>query len=141
MSRSIESMTVGDLRRLMAYDGPETHVLATALANIVEGDRVQGEHEVRLRGYEAYVERRQVRCNDAVEEAAIEANRAAVGDGAKIAARREARAELYEDFQRCEPLLEFQEWIDYGQPDVHALAVPIPWAKRAARRVREALVA
>lgn len=137
---TIDTLTVGEFRRLMHYDGPDSDTVAQALERIAAGDQAQADHEAATMAYNAYVARRDQRRDDAVESAALKANRAAAreGDGAKMAARRNARVQAHAEFEDREPLLAFQEWIDAGRPDTHAQRGVF---KRAAAKVQEVLVA
>lgn len=134
MTRTLDTLTIGEFRRLMHYGGADTDTLAHALDGMAAGDRVQAAHETVHTAYQAYVTRREDRRGAAIEAAALKASRSTSGgDGAKMAARQDARLETYAAFEAREPLLGFAEWQDAGEPETPAVSV----AKRAATKVRE----
>jgi hypothetical protein len=123
-TRSLDEMTVGDLRRLVHAGADENLTLSDALTTFHESDQASAAHELDLRAFEAYRARRDARHAAALAEAARAADKAnrSHGDGARMAARQAARLEADETFAQREPLLAFQAWIEAGRPDVHQVS-------------------
>jgi hypothetical protein len=135
-NRSLDDLTVGELRRLVHAGGlDESTTVGAALAELAESDRVGELHAADVNAYNAYVDRRETRRAAALTEAAAAADKGARGhgDGAAMAARQAARLETHETFEQREKLLGFAEWVGLGQPDVHEVGV----IRRAAQTVKD----
>jgi hypothetical protein len=119
-TRSLDDLTVGELRRLLHAGIDESLTVVDALAALHESDQATAAHELDVRQYNAYVDRRDARHAAALAEAATAADKAnrTTGDGARMAARQAARLEADETFERRQPLLSFTEWQSAGKPDV-----------------------
>lgn len=139
MTRTIDTLTIGQFRALMRYGGSDSDTVAQALDSITGADRAQAEWETTYAAYQAYVAQREQRRADAIASAAIEANRKTKGgDGERLAARQAARLEALTEFDAREPLLDFQPWVDAGQPALHTRTGVL---QRAANVVQEVLAA
>ena len=133
-ARSISTLTVGELRAVMHWGGPESATVEQALEAIAAAEEAGAAHAATWRAYQDYLARRAQRRQDALEAAAARVTRGRAGSGERYAARTEARREAAEAFERSEPQLDFQDWIDAGRPDVHTVGV----ATRALNRVKAA---
>jgi hypothetical protein len=124
MTTRTTDLTIGDLRALIRYEGPEDTPLADALAQIAAADEAAEAHQLDVRAFDAYRLRRDQRQADALEKAAQHANDITRGgDGEKMAARRQARTDAYHDFQAREPALDFNTWVQLGRPETHTVNV------------------
>ena len=126
-SQSSPLPNVGRCRtvRLQAGDG-RGRGQALAAAKRQEVETIA--HNERQRIYFEYLERRQEREREQVARAGEEAKRAAIAarpisrDNAYLVYKEAADLERLR-FEIREPGLEFQEWIDAGQPAVHQTRV------------------
>lgn len=127
LTRSLDDLTVGELRAVLAWDREESATVAEVLAAHSETARVMAGYELEVRQYNAYVNRRNARHAAALADAAGKADKAHRGhhDGARMAARQEARLEADELFARRAPLLDCAEWVDLDRPDVHELEIGV----------------
>jgi hypothetical protein len=128
VSRSLDDLTVGELRAVLAWDREESATVAEVLAAHGETAQVMAAYEIDTRQYAAaYVDRRNARHAAALAEAAARADKGArgQGSGAAMAARQEARLEADELFARRSPLLDFADWVRLDRPDVHEVEVGV----------------
>ena len=126
-SRSFDDLTVGELRRLLFAGLDESLSLTDALTVLHDSDQAVAVHEADTREFEAYRARREARHAAALSDAAAASDKAHRGqhDGARMAARQEARLEADELFARRSPLLDFQEWVELDRPEVHEVEVGV----------------
>jgi hypothetical protein len=120
-------ITVRELRWILTF-APGDATLAEARAEFVESERravADAAHAELQRAYSEYIDRRREREREQVESAA-----AAAGDETihshptisreRVALIRKEAAELARlRHEVLEPRLEFDEWMDAGQPAVH----------------------
>ena len=134
-ARSLDDLTVGELRRLLHGGMDESLTIADALTALHESDRMAELHERDTAAYEAYATRRAALLAAALSEAVTAADKANLrdGDGARMAARQAARLETAENFDKSHPLLDFADWQQAGQPDVPEVGV----IRRAAQTLTE----
>jgi hypothetical protein len=125
---STTELTVGQLRLILAT-ATDDDTIPEALSELAEAKRREAAdiaHGARLTAYNEYVTRRRDREHEAVQGVYDEAKQAAI-DAAPISRERAhlvaAEAADLERlrFEIREPCLEFQEWIDAGEPAVHQI--------------------
>ncbi len=119
-------LTVGQLRWILRVATDES-TIAEALQELAEAERREAadlEHAERMRAYHAYVARRQEREREQVQRAYADAKQAAIDAGPISRERVHVVSAEAADLERLrfevrEPLLQFEEWVDGGQPAVH----------------------
>lgn len=124
--RPFESISVGELRRLLHADLDQELSLDEALQALQASDRASAEHELDVAAFERYRAQRAQRLGEALAAAAAAADpskRRGAGDGEAMARRQEARAAAVEEFEEREPGLNFQQWIEAGRPAMHRVGL------------------
>jgi hypothetical protein len=134
---SLEELTLGELRRALT-GGQSEETIHEALARLDQADSDAAQHAQTLVDYESYVKAREHRLRAAVVEAVDQVRLArrqpwpSEEDRAKTL--HAASLEAQDNFLDGEPLLEFADWVEVGQPERYEAATPA--AKRQARIAR-----
>jgi hypothetical protein len=121
-------LTVGQLRRILR-SAPDDATIAEGLEELATAERREAAdmaHGVRLTAYNEYIAHRRERESEHVQQAADNAKQAAVAAGPISRDRAYMVYKEAADLERLrfevrEPHLEFQEWIDAGEPAVHQI--------------------
>jgi hypothetical protein len=128
---SLEDLTVGELRRVLAQGASEM-TIREAFAALNEADEIARLHEQTSASYRHYVEARLQRLAAVEQEAMDEADREQQHSGrpwpnaeARFMARRDAGLEVRERFLLDEPLLAFADWVDAGAPERYRAEGPV----------------
>ena len=123
-------LTVGQLRLILAT-ATDDATIPEALSELAEAKRREADqiaHNDRQRAYFEYLERRREREREQVQRAAGEAKQAAIASGPISRDRAYMVYKEAADLERMrfeirEPRLEFQEWIEAGEPAVYQIGV------------------
>lgn len=123
-------LTVRELRWIVANASGDA-TIPEALSELADADRREADtiaHNERQRAYFEYLERRREREREQVQRAAGEAKQAAIASGPISRDRAYMVYKEAADLERMrfeirEPRLEFQEWIEAGEPVVHQIGV------------------
>lgn len=133
-------LTLGELRRAFANGLPE-ETIHEALARLDESDEDAAQHAQTLAAYQTYVSSRARRLRAAVVEAVDQVDQARQHTGYswsspedRAKAQRAAGLEAHDNFLDDEPLLEFNAWVEAGQPERYQATTSA--ARREARIAR-----
>jgi hypothetical protein len=124
LTRSLEDITVGELRRLLHADLDERETIGAALTALHESDQASAAHEADVAEFERYRAHREDRRAAALAAAAAAADRGTTSvtpTNHGWQRRQDARVEAAEAFERREPRLEFADWQQLGRPEVHGV--------------------
>lgn len=121
-------LTVRQWRWILAH-ATDDATIPEALSEFADAERLEAEtvaHNDRQRVYFEYLDRREEREREQVQQAADDAKQAAIAarpiskDSAYMVYKEAADTERVR-FEIREPRLDFQEWVDAGMPDVHEI--------------------
>jgi hypothetical protein len=121
-------ITVGELRRILAVASDEA-TIPEALEELAEAERRAEQdraHGERQAAYQAYLARRREREHEAVQGTYDETKTSTIAAGPVSRERLHVIAKEAADVERLrfeirEPRLEFEDWIDAGEPEVHEI--------------------
>jgi hypothetical protein len=135
-----EELTVGVLRRALAGGLPE-ETIHEALARLGEAAEDAAQHAQKIAAYQTYIKARAERLHTTVVEAVDEVDRKQQHTGYswsspedRAKARHVAGVEAQNSFLDNEPLLEFNAWVEAGEPERYHATTPA--ARREARIAR-----